>query len=60
MDLDLVRRALDANGWFVVLDYLFHRAENEGKRALAVDLDRVLTELRIEIESLGGKPEYTR
>jgi hypothetical protein len=59
-DLNLIRQALDKNGWFTVIDYLFHRAEEEGKRSLAKELDRVGTDLRLEIESLGGTPDYVQ
>ena len=59
-DLNLIRLALEKNGWFTVIDYLVRRAEDEGKRTLATDLDRAGTDLQAEIESLGGTPDYVR
>lgn len=59
-DLNVIRQAVDKNGWFTVIDYLYHRAEDEGKKQLAKELDRVATDLRIEIETLGGIPDYVR
>ena len=59
-NLNLIRQALDANGWFSVIDYLVHTAEDAGQRQLAQELDRVATYLRIEIECLGGSPDYVR
>lgn len=59
-NLNLIRQAVDQNGWFRVIDYLYHRAADEGQRELAKDLDRAATTLRIEIESLGGTPGYVR
>ena len=58
--LDNVRIAVESLGWFPVIDYLFHLAEDQHKRSLAEDLDRAGTTLRLDIEALGGKPEYVR
>lgn len=59
-DLGLVRQALNKNGWFTVIDWLYHEAEDRGMKQLALDLDRAAIDLRIEIEVLGGTPDYCR
>jgi hypothetical protein len=60
MDLNIIRTALERNGWFVVIDYLVHKAEEEGNHQLASELDRAGQTLIADIEHLGGKPEFTR
>ena len=59
-DLNLVRQAIDRNGWFTTIDYMVHLAEDRGMKDLARELDRAATDLRIEIEILGGLPDYSR
>ncbi len=59
-NLQLVRQAVGTNGWFTVIDMLFHMAEAEGRKELAQNLDRVNTDLGREIERLGGTPDYAR